>query len=135
MVEVLGCIEAETLTLGDQDDSKATYAAKISSVERVIDWGRGTNEVRNLIRALSPHIGARTFHVGVEGPIKLWSARIPEEEEPKLAPGRIAVGDGKLLVGCGDGTLLLEKIQLPGGRALSAEEYLRGNTLTGQFTL
>lgn len=133
MVEVMGCIEAGTLTLLDQDDSEATCAAKISSEERVIDWGRRTGEVRNLVRALSPHIGARTFHAGVQGPIKIWSARMPEGQESGLAPGEIAVGDGKLLVGCGDGTLLLEKIQLPGGRAIPAEEYLRGNTLTGAF--
>ena len=27
------------------------------------------------IRALAPHIGARTFHPDVEGPVKIWRSR------------------------------------------------------------
>ena len=135
MIEVLGFLEDRKLSLEDQDDSKATYAAKISSAERVVDWTRDGAGIHDAVRALSPHIGARTYHEGVEGPIKLWSVRTLEQPDVALLPGRIAAEDGIILVGCGDGMLSLERFQLPGGRAVTAAEFLRGNQLKGRFTL
>ena len=135
IVEVLGSIEDGGLSLEDQDDTESTYAPKISGPERELDWTRGRVEVRDLVRALSPHIGARAHHVEVDGPIKVWSVRVLEETGPTLAPGEIAVESGRMLVGCGDGAVSLERLQLPGRRAVSAAEFLRGNDLGGGFRL
>ena len=134
MVEVLSCLKDRDLRLRKQNNVEATYAAKISGEERVVKWGEEREEVRNKVRALSPHIGARTFHPQVEGPIKLWSAVEFRGTDPGLAPGEISAGNGLLLVGCADGALSLEELQLPGGRSLSAAEFLRGNGLDGSFS-
>lgn len=135
MVEVLGLLWTSELILKDQDDSEATYAAKISSSERVVKWRKSRVEVLNLVRALSPHIGARTFHPGVNGSVGILDAHIPEVTVPVLLPGDILAEDGKILVGCLDGPLSVERIQLPGGRPMSAEEFLRGNQLDGAFII
>lgn len=135
MVEVLGLLWTSELTLKDQDDSEATYATKISSSERVVKWRKSRVEVLNLVRALSPHIGARTFHPGVNGSVGILDAHIPEVTVPVLLPGDILAEDGKILVGCLDGSLSVERIQLPGGRPMSAEEFLRGNQLDGAFII
>ena len=70
IVEVLEKIEAGKLNLTEQDSLHATYAPKLSDEDLVIRWEVGAREVANLVRALSPHLGARTFHPGIEGPVR-----------------------------------------------------------------
>jgi methionyl-tRNA formyltransferase len=136
IVEVLSMVEACTLDLKEQDSDLATYVPKLEVEERGIRWDRSCEEVRNLVRALAPHIGARTFHPEVEGPIKVWKVRETEiflEDFMPLKPGEITAANNLLLVGCADGTVSVERLQMPGKKALSAGEFLRGNELGGMF--
>ena len=66
-------------------------------------------------RALSPHVGARAFHSGVEGPVKIWRAEVFEGEVPTLEAGAIRTENGRILVGCGVGVLEVLELQMPGG--------------------
>ncbi len=133
IVEVLGYIETGTVTLAEQNSVRATYAPKLSGEDLVISWDRGAEEVRDLVRALAPHVGARTRHPEVEGPVKVWRARVSEGEGPDLRAGRIYAENGRILVGCGEGVLEVLELQMPGARRLSARDFLRGNTLCGAF--
>ena len=133
IVEVLGQIEAGKVNLTEQDSLHATYAPKLSDEDLVIRWEAGASEVANLVRALSPHLGARTFHPGVEGPVKIWRAGIAHGENLSLGPGIVRMQNHRLLVGCGVGTLEVLELQMPGGRRLAAQDYLRGNVLKGAF--
>jgi methionyl-tRNA formyltransferase len=133
MVEVLGEIEAGKVNLMEQDSLHATYAPKLSDEDLVIRWEAGAREVANLVRALSPHLGARTFHPGVEGPVKIWRARISQDEDLSLEVGVIRVDNHRLYVRCGVGELEVLELQMPGGRRLAAQDYLRGNALEGAF--
>ena len=67
IVEGLKLLQANTLTLVDQDSRRATYASKLSDRDRIIGWGKEVGEVHNQIRALAPHIGARTFYPACRG--------------------------------------------------------------------
>ena len=133
IVEVLDQIEAREVTLTEQDSLNATYASKLSDEDLVIRWDAEVGEVRDLVRALSPHIGARTFHPEVEGPIKIWRSRVPEEEDHSLETGFIRAENGRLLVGCGVGLLEVLELQMPGAKRLATREHLRGNALGGAF--
>ncbi len=133
MVEVLSSIESGGVALIEQDSLHATYAPKLAGKDLVIGWDRGAEEVRDLVRALAPHVGARTFHPGVEGPIKIWRARIFEEGDLSLEAGHIRAKSGRILVGCGAGVLEVLELQMPGAKRLAAQDFLRGNTLDGAF--
>jgi methionyl-tRNA formyltransferase len=133
IVEVLGLIETNTVTLTEQDDLYATYASKLSDEDLVIRWERSTREAHDLIRALAPHIGARTYHPEIEGPVKIWRARIFEGRDLSLKPSYIRVENGRILVGCGIGSLEVLELQMPGAKRLSTPDFLRGNTLSGAF--
>ena len=90
-----------------QPEEGATYAERLSAVDRELDWRRPPEELLNQIRALSPHIGARGV---VDGrTLTVWRA----------AP---AGPDAVLRAG---GLELLE-VQPEGRRRMTAEEYLRG---------
>ena len=133
IVEVLSSIENGTVTLSEQDSLHATYAPKLVDEDLVIHWEGRVEEVSDLVRALAPHIGARTLHPEVEGSVKVWRARVFEGGEPDLLTAHIYAGNDRILVGCGDGVLEVLELQMPGAKRLSAPDFLRGNTLHGAF--
>jgi methionyl-tRNA formyltransferase len=135
IVEVLSSLEASTLTLTEQDDLRATGAPKLSGENLIVRWERAAEEVHNLVRALSPHIGARTFHPEVDGPVKVWRASVPGNRGHPLGAGHIHAENGRILVGCGTGILEVLELQLPGSRRLAVRDYLLGNTLSGAFVV
>ncbi len=134
LVEALNRVENGVAEFREQDDAEATYAAKISAEDRIIRWDRPAEEVRDQVRALSPHIGARAIHPNFDGPVKVLRASVFEGDGPQLGTGEIDSGYGRILVGCPAGLLEIEEIQVPGGRPLRAEEFLKGNSFGGTFT-
>jgi methionyl-tRNA formyltransferase len=133
VVEVLNQIEAGTVNLIEQDSLHATYAPKLLDEDLEIRWDRSVEDVANLVRALSPHVGARAFDSGVEGPVKIWRAEVFDGVVPTLKAGAIRTENGRILVGCGVGVLEVLELQMPGGKRLAARDFLRGNTLEGAF--
>jgi methionyl-tRNA formyltransferase len=133
VVEAMSGIEKNSLTLSEQDNLNATYAAKLKDEERVIRWYKEVEEVHNLVRALTPHIGARTFHPEVSGPIKVLRSKIFQKNSDGLEPGTLLPAKERILVACGGGVLEITELQAPGGRALLADDFLRGRRLEGAF--
>ena len=58
LVETIPLIFDKKISYSDQDDNDATYANKISSLNRKINFYKSVNEVLNLIRAHSSKPGA-----------------------------------------------------------------------------
>jgi methionyl-tRNA formyltransferase len=96
-----------------------TYAHKIGPADRTLDWSRPAIDLDRVVRALSPHIGARCLLDG--RPFVIWRAR-------PLDRGPAVVGEvtAPLVVGCGKGALELLELQPAGKRRMSGEEFLRG---------
>ena len=132
VVQAMTALEDGALKLEEQDDSRAGYAPKISAEDRTLEWECAAQEVHDRIRALAPHIGARTFHPAVDGPVRLLGSKVAPGEL-SLAPGEISRSEGKMLVGCGERAVEILEIQLPGGKPLRTDEFLRGNSLAGSF--
>ncbi len=133
IVEAMSLLERKSLTLREQDNLNATYAAKLEDEDRVVRWGKRVEEVHDLIRALTPHIGARAFHPGVAGPLKLLRSRIFRESSTSTRPGEILPAKKHILVACSEGILEILSLQAPGSKALSADDFLRGRRLEGAF--
>ena len=133
VVEAISKLEKKSLTLSEQNNLNATYAAKIEDEEKVIRWREGVEKVHDLVRALTPHIGARTFHPEVSGPVRVLRSRIVSESTYNSKPGTIIPAKERILVACGEGVLEIMELQIPGGRVVSAEDLLRGKPLFGAF--
>ena len=58
MVRALDLRERGELTLDEQDEALVTYAEKIEAADRSLDPGRSAAELEQVVRALTPHIGA-----------------------------------------------------------------------------
>ena len=133
LVEVMHKLEENSLTLSQQDNRDATYAAKLEDEERVIRWGEGVEKVHDLVRALTPHIGARTFHPQIAGPVKVLRSKVFRNNLREGEPGMILPAKEHMLVACGEGILEIMELQMPGGKVLSASDFLRGRPLSGAF--
>jgi methionyl-tRNA formyltransferase len=95
-----------------------TYADKITAADRVLDWTHPAVELDRRVRALAPHIGARTT-IG-DRPCLIWRAQVLDDGP---APGDIAAD---LVVGCGQGGLRILELQPAGKQRMAAADYLRG---------
>ena len=127
MVRALAALERGSLTATPQPEAGVTYAAKIDKAEARIDFSRPAAEVHNLIRGLSPFPGA-WLEADVQGKKERIKVLRSTLVEGSGAPGEIL--DDHLTVACGSGAVRLVELQRAGKRAMSAEELLRGLSLT-----
>lgn len=106
-----------------QPDEGVTYAKKITSTEAELDWRKPAHELDALIRALNPAPGAYTY-LGDER-IKIWHADISVGSGQR---GEIlSRSDNSIEVACGEGSLILRSIQLPGKPLADIADVLRGH--------
>ncbi len=122
MVRALGALERGAITAQPQAAEGATYAKKISKDEARIDWSKSAAEIDCLIRGLSPSPGAFTEAKGER--LKILAA---EPAGGTGAPGEIISDD--LTIACGEGALRIVKVQRAGGKAMMADELLKGFAL------
>ena len=113
-----------------QDESKATYAQKISKKEAQIDWSKSPEIVSRQIRAFSPVPGAFTFVQDDKGRylrLKIYNV-LPSDQKPNSPEedGIILQNDGKLIVGCGEGALEITDLQLEGKKRMDVAAFLLG---------
>ncbi len=104
-----------------EQSGEVTYAEKIAPADRILDPARTPTELARVVRALHPHIGARTPDgLGVQAARPVPTA---------IAPGQLALRDGRLLFGARDGSLELARVTPPGGREMDGAAYARGHDL------
>jgi methionyl-tRNA formyltransferase len=103
-----------------QSDDGVTYADKIGAADRTLDPIATATVNDRVVRALTPHIGAR---VELADGSFLGVLRVAIAAPD--ATGPLAVEDGRLLLG---GLELLE-VQPAGGRPMDAAAYLRGRAV------
>jgi methionyl-tRNA formyltransferase len=120
LVAALDDLEAGRLVSVPQPDEGVSLAPKITAEDRVIDLARPAADVARRVRALSPHVGA-VARIGGE-PFKIWATRARVETAP---PG-LSVADGRLVAGCGEGSLEVLELQPPGRGRMDAASFLRG---------
>ncbi|HEX2241260.1 MAG TPA: methionyl-tRNA formyltransferase [Actinomycetota bacterium] len=122
LVETLPGYGRADITPIPQDQSKATYAPKISGKDARIDWAAPAAEIHNQVRALNPDPGAFTRLRG--STLKMW--RVAETEgDGDLAPGELMFTD-ELLVGAGDRALRVVEAQIAGKKRLPGPDLARG---------
>ena len=98
---LLATVLADPAPVFRDQSGEVTYAEKITASDRALDLTRPPFELVNIVRALSPHIGARAEMRGRD--VTVWRARVAE-----------------------DGTFEPVEIQPDGGRRMSYEAWLRG---------
>ena len=89
-----------------------------------------SHHLAHALESRVPMPGQLPGDVGVET-LKVWSARLADPGTPVAAPGTIvAVDQDGICVACGDGALWLLRLQRPGGKRVSAREFLQARPLS-----
>jgi methionyl-tRNA formyltransferase len=129
MVEAMARLEAEgALPATPQDESQVTYAAKLDKSEATLDWLQEAAQLSRRVRAFNPFpVAQTTLH---DDTCRIWMAHAAAGDWPSADPGTVIGLDNGIQVRCGDGVLTVEELQMPGGKRLSAREFLAGHALT-----
>jgi methionyl-tRNA formyltransferase len=113
-----------------QDETAATCTGKLDRAHGVIDWTTNARQIERHIRAHNPWPTASTLLPGMNPGqttrLKVFSAIACQKASGE--PGRVLGADQRgLLVGAGEGAVLLREVQLEGKRRMSARDFLTGN--------
>jgi len=129
LAEALQQLENGTATRTPQDDAAHTYAPKLERDHGRLDWTQSAAALERRIRAYDPWPGTYTvaLEAGREKRLKIFPPVAVVESV--LSPGEVFVEDGRLLVGCGAGALMIQQVQPEGSKRMSATDYLRGRKL------
>ncbi len=103
-------------------------APKIFKDDCRIDWGKPVDQVRNLIRGLSPYPGAWTELEDETG--KTFALKVFAVEKDLSSPTTPATLDSDaktyLKIACSDGWLRITDLQLAGKKRMKTIDFLRG---------
>jgi len=117
-----------------QNESRATFAPKLTRELARIDWSKDAVTIGRLARALDPRPGAWTELDGIE--VKLFSPRVMAPPFPGTgAPGELLSADGSLVIAAGPskdgggGAIEFFEVQPAGKPRMSTEDWLRGARL------
>jgi methionyl-tRNA formyltransferase len=129
IVQALDDAFAGRLVPVPQPAEGVNYAHKIDKTEAAIDWALPAAQIARRVRAFDPFPGA-TFKQATdkgEDTIKLWAASVvPASGQP----GEVLHAQGDtLVVACGEQALALHTLQRPGGKRVSAADFLRAGPL------
>lgn len=132
----------DMITPEPQDETEATYTKIFTREDGEINWRKSAKQIEREIRAFCPWPGSYTFwrRIGKWGKrgriirIKIIKAKVLESSGIPYPLGKtVATSDKKFYVQCGgipSGTptdfLLVEKLQLEGGKPISSQELLKG---------
>jgi len=129
LVKTLSGLEKGEITPKAQDDSLATYAAKIEKSDCLLDFSRSAKELHDLIRGLSP-IPLSFTHMPDGKLLKVVESSVFDEERQSEAPvGTVLFADNDIKVACGKGILSLVTVVPEGKGRMSAADFVRGRKI------
>lgn len=133
LMQVLPMLEEGSVRAEPQDDALALYAKKLDKAEGVIEWQESASVIARRIRAFNPWPVCET--ATPLGTMRIWSAMADAEGgKTKALPGTV-LGESKgkgIEVQCGEGSVWLHRLQLPGKKPLNAGDFLNGRSLLGE---
>lgn len=104
-----------------QDETRVSYAEKLSKEEAKLDWTLSAVQLERCIRAFNPW--PVSYFTVDEQPVKVWKASVL----PHVAkqPGEIVLADKKgIQVATSEGVLNIEVLQPAGKKAMTAQDLL-----------
>lgn len=112
-----------------QDESGATYAAKIENADCVLDFSQSARELHNRIRGLSPIPLA--FTRTPDGKmLKIVETRLCEGGNEGKEPGTVlSLASGRIKVACGEGALEILSLLPEGKKKMGAADFINGRRI------
>ncbi len=122
LIEALTLLSLGKATETIQDESRATYAPKVTRNSSRINWRDGALHISRLIRASDPKPGA--FTTTPKGDVKLFGPKVMDGI--KGEPGEVLKVMGELVIACGHDALRINEVQPSGKTRMTAHEWALG---------
>jgi methionyl-tRNA formyltransferase len=129
LLEALDQIEAGAINPIKQDDSLCNYAPKLNKEEAALNWQLSALELERKVRAFNPFPIAHTKTAGADDSqrIRVWAASASELDCNATNGSITKIAKDGIWIACERGQLILEQLQMPGKKAMSVDEILRGH--------
>ena len=106
-----------------QDESLVTYAHKLEKSESKIDWRKSADEISRQVRAFNPFPVATAQFRGET--CRIWFANALNEKTHKNY-GEITALAANIHAACGQDSLEITELQMPGGKRQTAQQFIQG---------
>ena len=135
LIRTIPSIENGTAVYTKQpEESPTPYAAMITKQMGLLDFSKSAVVLERLVRGMNPWPSAYTFLNNKT--LKVWKCSVESGSCGKDVPGTIIDVDKKgIHVACGEGTLILEEVQLEGKKRMETDAFLRGYHVTAGTVL
>nr|WP_067289149.1 methionyl-tRNA formyltransferase [Marinobacterium profundum] len=131
LTQSLAAIEDGSISREVQDNDLACYAHKLEKQEGNIDWQQSADYLARQVRGLSPWPVAFTQLEGTT--LRIWAASAQNngESSSDALPGTVIEADKDgICIACGQGTLRITRLQLPGGTPLNSADIMNSRRET-----
>ena len=125
LIKTLKSIEDGSVKKEAQDHEKSTYAPMMDKKLGQIDWSKSARDIKNLVRGTFPWPSAYFKYEGKN--VKVLEADVAERSNDGEVGRVVSVSSDGIVINAGEGAVVLKTIQFPGKKAVSVEDYLRGN--------
>ena len=115
-------LAGEVLAATPQPAEGVTYAHKLDKAEARLDFARPAIELERTVRAFDPWPVAEGAIAGEH--VRIWAAQALERDRHATPGAVLAAGRDGIELACGEGVLRVTALQRPGGKRISAADYL-----------
>ena len=124
LMETLNTLPLKLKESSPQMDSLASYAAKLTVAESIIDWNQSADEIVRKVRAYNPWPIAKTNYQGMG--IRIWSAQV-STHTGIATPGKVIECTSRgVIVGAGHDAVNILCLQRDGKKRMRVQEFLSG---------
>ena len=109
-----------------QDHNKVTFTKIITKQDGRIDWKKTAEEIDAQIRAFHVWPVAWTTLDGKR--LKIYDASIIPSPTSERVKGEVTDASGTIKIQTGNGVLSIKELQLEGGKRLTAQEFINGQS-------
>ena len=127
LVDAITALRTTGLVPEPQDESRATYAPRLTKEAGRIDWTKDAAAIERMVRAFAPWPSAFTTLDGRT--VKIVASRVADAGRATGAPGTLTMRGGDLEVATGDGALVIVSLQPEGKRVMAASAFAAGARL------
>ena len=127
LCDTLASVAAGTATRTKQDESKVAFAPMLTKALCPIDWSKTRRQIIDQVRGLDPWPVATAAIQDKR--FKIYEVRPVERTTDQPAGTLLALTKQGLEIACGDGVLVITRLQAEGGKRMAAADYFRGHPI------
>jgi methionyl-tRNA formyltransferase len=132
VLEAVDALAEGTAEPTPQDESLVTRAPRLQKTDGAIDWNCPAAAIVNQVRAFQPWPGTYTAWKSADGKelrVILDQVSVQSAAEPAEPGTTVEVSKDRLVIATGEGSLVIERLQPAGKRAMPVADFLRGHVV------